>query len=101
MSEPAEVNQEWRWQVDPLSNSGRVQIANKDGVILAEVASIKSAEYVTNRLNPHTALLAALEALSRLGLHLTNGCANNGEFNPDCSRCVARQALDAPRKGVE
>lgn len=54
------VETKWRWQFDPLADNDRVQIANERGVILAEVASIKSAQFITKPLNGFPVLLSAL-----------------------------------------
>lgn len=68
MKTTTENTQKWHWQFDPLDTSGSVQIVNEDGVILAEVASIKSAGYIIHRLNSFDELQEACNA----ALILTN-----------------------------
>ena len=55
----------WHWQLDPLDPDGRVQVA-KDGQVLCEVSSIKSAQFIIRALNNESALLSALKEMFRL-----------------------------------
>lgn len=51
------------------------------------------ADRYNQAVNNHSRLVETLKKIEAIGMHLTISCARLDKFEPQCSRCIARQVL--------